>query len=35
MTLEEAAEALGVSLRTAERWWLLARSWLYTELLDE
>jgi RNA polymerase sigma factor (TIGR02999 family) len=35
MTLEEAAEALGVSLRTAERWWLFARSWLYTELLEE
>jgi RNA polymerase sigma factor (TIGR02999 family) len=35
MTLEEAAESLGVSLRTAERWWLFARSWLYTELLDE
>jgi RNA polymerase sigma factor (TIGR02999 family) len=35
MTMEEAADALGVSLRTAERWWLFARSWLYTELLDE
>lgn len=35
MTLEEAADALGVSLRTAERWWLFSRSWLYAELLDE
>ncbi len=35
MTLEEAADALGVSLRTAERWWLFARSWLYAELQDE
>src|SRR5262245_37819140 len=35
LTLGEAADALGVSLRTAERWWLFARSWLYTELLDD
>jgi RNA polymerase sigma factor (TIGR02999 family) len=35
MTLEEAADALGLSLRTAERWWHFARSWLYTELLDD
>ena len=35
LTLGEAADALGISLRTAERWWLFARSWLYTELLDE
>ena len=35
MTLDEAADALGISLRTADRWWLFARSWLYTELLDE
>src|SRR5436305_2923720 len=28
LTLPEAADALGVSLRTAERWWLFARSWL-------
>ncbi|VTR96207.1 rna polymerase sigma-70 ecf-like protein : RNA polymerase sigma-70 ECF-like protein OS=Rhodopirellula sallentina SM41 GN=RSSM_01735 PE=4 SV=1: Sigma70_ECF [Gemmata massiliana] len=33
-TMPEAADALGVSLRTAERWWLFARSWLYTELLE-
>src|SRR5262249_4617346 len=35
LTLPEAADALGVSLRTAERWWLFARSWLFTELLDD
>jgi RNA polymerase sigma factor (TIGR02999 family) len=34
MSMPEAAEALGVSLPTAERWWAFARSWLYTELLD-
>ena len=32
MTMPEAADALGVSLPTAERWWAFARSWLYTEL---
>ena len=26
------ADALGVSLPTAERWWAFARSWLFTEL---
>lgn len=35
MTLEEVAGTLGISLRTAERWWLFARTWLYTELLDD
>jgi RNA polymerase sigma factor (TIGR02999 family) len=35
LTLPEAADVLDVSLRTAERWWLFARSWLYTELLDD
>ncbi|QEL20889.1 sigma-70 family RNA polymerase sigma factor [Limnoglobus roseus] len=35
LTSQESADALGVSLRTAERWWLFARSWLYSELLDE
>jgi RNA polymerase sigma factor (TIGR02999 family) len=33
LTMPEAADALGVSLPTAERWWAFARSWLYTELL--
>ena len=35
LSMQEAADALGVSLRTAERWWLFARSWLYSELLDD
>jgi RNA polymerase sigma factor (TIGR02999 family) len=34
LTMSEAADALGVSLPTAERWWAFARSWLYTELLS-
>jgi DNA-directed RNA polymerase specialized sigma24 family protein len=32
LTLPEAAEALGLSLRTAERNWTFARTWLRREL---
>jgi RNA polymerase sigma factor (TIGR02999 family) len=32
LTLEEAANALGVSRRTADRRWAFARSWLYDAL---
>jgi RNA polymerase sigma factor (TIGR02999 family) len=32
LTMPEAAQALGVSLATAERYWTFARSWLYAEL---
>ena len=32
MTLPEAAEAVGVSPRTADRLWAFARAWLYREL---
>ena len=32
LTLEEAAEALGVSSRTADRYWSYARAWLYQEI---
>jgi RNA polymerase sigma factor (TIGR02999 family) len=32
MKLEEAAEALGISERTAKRYWQFARAWLYDEL---
>lgn len=35
LTMAEAAEALGVSLATAERHWTFARSWLYAELADD
>ncbi len=34
LTMPEAAQALGVSLATAERWWSYARVWLYAELTD-
>ncbi len=32
MTTAEAAQALGVSVPTAERWWAFARTWLYADL---
>ncbi|MBV8905286.1 MAG: sigma-70 family RNA polymerase sigma factor [Acidobacteriia bacterium] len=32
MSLEEVAEALGVSPETAKRDWKLARAWLYSQL---
>ena len=35
MTIPEAAEALGVSHATAERYWTYARVWLYCELGDD
>ena len=31
MTLKEAGQALGVTSRTAKRWWAFARAWLKTE----
>ena len=31
----EAANVLGVSLATAERDWMFAKSWLFAELSDE
>ena len=34
LTMPEAAQALGVSLATAERYWTNARTWLYAELSD-
>jgi RNA polymerase sigma factor (TIGR02999 family) len=34
LTMSEAAEALGISLATAERDWTFAKSWLYAELAD-
>jgi ECF sigma factor len=30
-----AAQALGISLATAERYWTFARTWLYAELNPE
>jgi RNA polymerase sigma factor (TIGR02999 family) len=32
MTIEEAAEILGVSTPTAKRWWTYARAWLFREI---
>jgi RNA polymerase sigma factor (TIGR02999 family) len=32
MTLEEAADVLGISHRTAKRDWAYARAWLFTEV---
>jgi len=32
LTTEEAAEILGVSVRTADRWWSYSRVWLYQEI---
>jgi RNA polymerase sigma factor (TIGR02999 family) len=34
LTMPEVAEALEISLATAERHWTFARSWLYAELAD-
>jgi len=32
MTIEQAAETLGVSVATANRWWNYARAWLHEEI---
>ena len=32
LTLEEAAEVLGISVRTAKRDWAYARAWLFNEV---
>jgi RNA polymerase sigma factor (TIGR02999 family) len=32
LTVEETAEALGISEATAKRWWVYARTWLYRHL---
>ena len=32
--MPQAAAALGVSLATAERYWVFARTWLYAELAE-
>ena len=32
LTLEEAAEILGISVPTAKRWWTYARAWLFHEI---
>ena len=35
LTMEETAETLGISLRTAQNDWGFARAWLYRELASE
>jgi RNA polymerase sigma factor (TIGR02999 family) len=35
LTMLEVAQALGISLPTAERYWAFARTWLYAELQGE
>jgi len=32
LTREEAAEALGISVPTADRWWSFSRAWLFEEI---
>src|SRR5262249_55783004 len=32
LTVEQAAQALGISLTTAERYWVYARAWLHQEI---
>jgi RNA polymerase sigma factor (TIGR02999 family) len=34
LTMPQAADVLGISLATAERYWTFARSWLYAELAE-
>jgi RNA polymerase sigma factor (TIGR02999 family) len=34
LSTPQAAAALGISVATAERWWVYARTWLYAELSD-
>jgi RNA polymerase sigma factor (TIGR02999 family) len=35
LTLEEAAEVLGISARTADNYWAHARAWLFHELKNQ
>ena len=35
LTIEQAAEALGISVRTANRHWSYARAWLYQQLISD
>lgn len=35
LTTEEAADILGISIPTADRWWRYSRAWLYEELALE
>ena len=35
LTLEEAGKTLGLSERTAKRYWAFARAWLYQEIRQQ
>ena len=35
LTIEQTAEALGISVRTANRHWAYAKAWLLREMRDE
>jgi RNA polymerase sigma factor (TIGR02999 family) len=35
LTTEEAAEVLGISVPTADRWWSYSRAWLFQEIKRE
>ncbi len=35
LTTEEAAEVLGISVPTADRWWKFSRAWLFAEIERE
>jgi RNA polymerase sigma factor (TIGR02999 family) len=35
LTVEEAADAMGISRTTASRYWTYARVWLFSELSDQ
>ncbi|HAB15268.1 MAG TPA: RNA polymerase subunit sigma, partial [Verrucomicrobiales bacterium] len=35
MTLEEAAQALGIGVATAYRYWAYARAWLFKEIKSQ
>lgn len=35
LTIEEAAQVLGISEPTAKRWWAYARAWLYSEIQQD
>ncbi len=33
LTIEDAADVLGISIATANRWWCYARAWLHQEII--
>ena len=34
LTIQDAAQLLGISPATAKRWWVFARTWLYNEMKE-